>query len=99
MKSNRKRRGRGEGAVWQLADGTWCGQISMGGTGKHRKRRNFRGTTKQELVDAMAGGRTRQVSGTLPEPSAMTAGEFLTHWLTTTVARSVEASTAESYAK
>src|ERR1700693_5665094 len=96
MKRERGRRGRGEGAIWQLDDGTWCGQISLGGSGRRRKRKNYRAATKQKLIDAMAGGRVRQSAGNLAAPSSATVGEYLTHWLTT-IRTAVAGSTADSY--
>jgi hypothetical protein len=50
----RKRRGRGEGSVYEEPDGRWTGVISFGYTpdGK-RRRKKVHGATKKEVLDKL----------------------------------------------
>lgn len=77
----RRRRGRGEGSVYQESDGRWTGVISFGytPTGK-RRRKKVHGATKLEVMEKLRQLPGRQAS----EPSKLTVGEFLTRWLENT---------------
>jgi integrase len=90
----RKRRGRGEGSVYQEADGRWTGVISFGYTaaGK-RRRKKVHGTTKQEVLAKM-----RTLPGQLTgEPCKLTVGQFLTRWLENTAREKVGPTTYLRY--
>jgi integrase len=54
MAQNRKRRGRGEGGIYQFPDGRWSANLSLGydSNGK-RRRKVVYGDTKQEVVDKL----------------------------------------------
>jgi len=78
---NRKRRGRGEGSVYQETDGRWVGCISFGysASGK-RRRKKVHGATKQEVLDKL-----RQVQGRgAEEASKLTMEQYLLRWLENT---------------
>jgi integrase len=83
----RKRRGRGEGSLYQEVDGRWCAAISFGidSRGK-RRRRKVRGKTKADVLKRIA-----ELQGTGPGPvgAALTVGQFLQAWLTDLRAREV----------
>jgi integrase len=80
--SNRKRRGRGEGGVYQRGDGLWCCSVSLGHNANGRlQRKVVYGKTKQE---AQAKLRTLQAqAGRLTDTSAgaVSVGVFLEQWL------------------
>src|SRR5262245_18898659 len=78
----RKRRGRGEGGVYQRADGQWVGSISLGydGNGK-RKRRVVYGDSKKQVQEKLRVLQTAADRGQLPESGRMTVGHFLKAWL------------------
>lgn len=82
MAKSRKRRGRGEGGVYQRADGVWCASVSMGydGNGK-RKRRVVNGKTKQEVQQKLRELQIAADRGQLPAANRITVGQFLTTWL------------------
>jgi integrase len=44
-----KRRGHGEGSVYQRKDGRWVASMSLEG----RKRKDFYGETKKEVLDQL----------------------------------------------
>jgi integrase len=90
----RKRRGRGEGSVYEEADGRWTGVISFGYTpdGK-RRRKKVHGATKQEVLDKL-----RKLPGQQSgEPCKLTVGDFLTRWLENTAREKVGPTTYPRY--
>jgi integrase len=77
----RKRRGRGEGGIYQRADGTWCASISLGydGSGR-RKRRVVYGDTKQQVQEKLKA--LHQEDGRLPSDTRqITVAQYLATWL------------------
>lgn len=74
----RARRGRGEGAVFQRADGQWTGSVSLGfnSAGK-RVRRTFYGVRKADVLLKMEAAK----NGTLPRARGVTVGTFVRGWL------------------
>src|SRR5262249_53324774 len=78
----RKRRGRGEGSVFERGDGVWVGSINLGLTPEgRRKRKTVYGSTKQDVLDELDELRGNIKSGTLPDAGKLTVGQFLTRWL------------------
>jgi integrase len=93
------RRGRGEGAVYQRADGGWCGQVDLGvkEDGK-RDRRSVYGKTKSIVTKKMRDIMAEVTqNGVAIEPSKMTVGEYLERWLREAAAPTVRPVTVESY--
>src|SRR5262245_10576438 len=80
--SSRKRRGRGEGGIYQRGDGQWVGAVSLGmnGHGK-RNRRVVYGSTKKEVQDELRKLQDQAGNGTLPEAQKLKLALFLTDWL------------------
>jgi integrase len=78
----RKRRGRGEGAVFERDDGQWVGSISLGyaESGK-RKRKTVCGATKQEVLNKLDELRGDARAGNLPDAGKLTIGQLLDRWL------------------
>lgn len=70
-----KRRGRGEGTVWQNTNGLWVGQVSHGidGSGKRRRRAVTAGT-KRELLEKL---RESQQAKTTTDAGNMTVAQYL----------------------
>jgi integrase len=91
----RKRRGRGEGSIYEEADGRWTGVVSFGinpATGK-RRRRKVHGKTKQEVQ-----AKLRELQGKGPgEPCRLTVGQFMTRWLENTAREKIGEGTYERY--
>ena len=90
----RKRRGRGEGSVYQEPDGRWTGVISFGYTpdGK-RRRKKVHGATKQEVLEKLRKLPGQQTG----EPCKLTVGEYLKRWLENTAREKVGPTTYERY--
>jgi integrase len=75
----RKRRGRGEGAVYQEADGRWVGAASFGyGGDGRRKRVKVRAGTKTEAQRLLAEVMSR---GVPPDVNSLTVSAYLQLWL------------------
>jgi integrase len=92
--STRKRRGRGEGALYRRADGEWCAAISAGydAAGK-RRRRVVYGATKKEVQDKL---KDEHQTGFV-ETGRVTVAGFLCQWLESTVKPSVAPTTHLRY--
>jgi hypothetical protein len=90
----RKRRGRGEGSVYQEPDGRWTGVISFGYTpdGK-RRRKKVHGATK-EIVLAKLRKLPGQQAG---EPCKLTLEAYLARWLENTAREKTGPTTYRRY--
>jgi integrase len=95
----RKRRGRGEGSVFQRKDGAWCGVVTIGydATGK-RRRRYIYGATKAETLERLTRLQHAKFTGELGEPTRFTVAAYLRHWLETAARPAIRESTYTSYA-
>jgi integrase len=80
--SQKRRRGRTEGAIYQRADGQWVASLSLGydGSGK-RKRRVVYGATKQEVQEKLRQLQHDASTGKLADAGSITVQEWLTTWL------------------
>lgn len=78
-----KRRGHGEGSIYQRKDGQWCATIELGrdGNGK-RKRRVVYGRTKQAVLANQKKAREGADLGLTPLDARTTTGQWLDTWLT-----------------
>lgn len=87
-KGGKKRRGRGEGSVFEREDGLWVGSVSLGYTeaGK-RNRRTVYGATKREVLDELDRLRSEARVGNLPDAGGLTVGQLLDRWLESSKAR------------
>src|SRR6188472_1663812 len=95
---SRKRRGRGEGSIYQRADGTWCATVSVGynNDGK-RKRRTLFGETKQKVQEKL-GKLSREVTHLSDvEPQRIKVGEYLDRWLKDSAKPRVRITTYANY--
>ena len=72
-----KTRGKGEGSIWQRADGRWYGVIEAG-WGETRRRRTVSGTQKHLVLKRMRALQGEIDSGVVGADVTLT--EWLTHW-------------------
>jgi len=94
----RKRRGRGEGSIYQEADGRWTATISLGSDGQgKRRRRKIRGKSKGEVQEKLRQLYTATAAALHADAGALTVAEYLTQWLETTATRSVRKGTLTRY--
>jgi integrase len=94
----RKRRGRGEGSVFQRSDGVWTSTITIGydESGK-RKRRTIYGNSKAAVLEKLTQLKHAASTGTLADPTRLTIREFLERWLEDVQRPNIRASTHARY--
>lgn len=93
-----KRRGHGEGSVYQRArDGKWVGAVDLGRDAQGRRiRRSVVRKTKREALAQMDSLRRHGGRPGVPAPSA-TVAEFLAWWTANVLPGSVKESTERDY--
>lgn len=93
----RRRRGSGEGAVYER-DGRWCATVTIG-YDEHgrRRRRTISARTKTEVLEKLTKLQGQRIDGTLTEAVRMSLAQWLAHWQRTTAKRRVKSGTLESY--
>lgn len=95
----RKRRGRGEGAIYKLKHrNLWATIVTIGyDRAGRRKRRYVYGETKKEVQDKLLKLQNDVSKGTLVNIDKISVGEFLCRWLEDSVKNSVRPSTFARY--
>jgi len=94
-----KRRGHGEGSIYQQADGRWCAILNLGYSESGKRRRRYvRGKTKREVREKLLKLQQQRADGILLDSSKLTIGEFLERWLDDDVRLNVKPATLQSYA-
>lgn len=94
-----KRRGRGEGAIYQRSeDGLWVGEITIGrtATGKRRKKVVY-ATTKAELLKKVEKVKAKYHLDGTQDGGQMGVGNCLTFWLDTVVKAKAHPNTYRRY--
>jgi hypothetical protein len=76
-----KKRGSGEGSIFQLPDGRWRGTVSLGFRNGKRFRKSFEAPTMGAVQDKIATVRQNLRLGFNIAAERQTVAEFLAHWL------------------
>lgn len=90
-----QRRTRGDGSIYQRADGRWLGVVDLGWIGGKRRRRTVSASTLRELRPKMRALQESIELGVLP--SDATVAQWLDHWLDHIAAKEVRPRTLDSY--
>jgi hypothetical protein len=78
----KRRRGRGEGAVYRRAsDGLWVGMLDLGIVDGRRRRKTVYGQTEREVLQKLSTLRTALDSGIDLLAPSLTVGQWLDAWL------------------
>jgi hypothetical protein len=94
-----KRRGHGEGAIYQReSDGRWCASVDLGFVNGKRRRKVIYGETRKEVADKLKALHRDQASGTVVT-ERQTVAQYLERWLETVVRPHRRPKTAASYAQ
>lgn len=94
-----RKRGNGEGSVYQRANGIWVGALMLGRTATGRPDRRFvYGRTRAEVQRKLDELRTRAATGLVTEPHQLTVATYLTQWLRDSVALHTREKTQRTYA-
>jgi integrase len=95
-----KRRGSGEGSIFQRADGIWTAEVTLprGSDGK-RRRKTIYGRTRREVAGKLQQLQSTILADGLVEPSKENVAQYLARWLRDSVAHTVRPVTLESYTR
>ncbi len=91
-----KRRGNGEGTIYQRPDGRWCTQITVY-TAQGRKRKTLYGKTRREVDKLLTRAKADQEDGLILDAGNLKLGEYLDRWLADSVRDTVRQRTYERY--
>jgi len=91
------RRGKGEGSIYQRADGKWAGQIDLGWINGKRKRKYIYATTRAEVQRRVRELSPQIEEGLSPAPERLTLAEYLETWLNTRIPGTISVRTETMY--
>jgi integrase len=92
-----KRRGQGEGSVYQRSDGRWVGSVHLGWEDGSRKRKVVYGKTQAEVITKLRGVQAQVDQGLPTGDDQMTISMLIERWLADVVPGRVAANTLKSY--
>jgi integrase len=92
-----KRRGHGEGAIYQRQDGTWCAILDLGYVSGKQRRRWLYGKTRKEVVEKLREAQREHDQGVDLTADRTTVADYLQHWLDTVVKQRNKERTLISY--
>jgi len=95
-RKNRKR-GAGEGCIFQRRDGRWCAVITTGYENGKQQRKLFYGTDRDDVHKKMVEALANQHKGEVIPTGKKTLGEFLDGWLKDCVKPQLDPYTYSSY--
>jgi integrase len=76
-----KKRGAGEGSIFQRKDGRWSAVVTTGYENGRRKRKTYYGQTRKDVADQLTGALNDQKEGRPIPTGRQTVAEFLDSWL------------------
>lgn len=82
MTAPRKRRSKGDGGVFQRADGRWAAEMDLGWIDGKRRRRRVYGTTEREVRTKLSDLRRAADRGQNLAAKPQSLADWLAHWLT-----------------
>jgi integrase len=92
-----KKRGAGEGSIYQRADGTWVAVVHDGYKDGKRKRKYLYGKTRGKVKEKLTKTLHDQQIGLPISFERQSVGQYLTYWLDESVKGSVRDRTFDSY--
>lgn len=87
-----RKRGNGEGTIYQTSEGRWIAQASING-----KRRSVYGKTRKEVQAKLRTLLSNAEQGIMPGPQRLTVAQFMAYWLEDVARPRVRKRTFESY--
>jgi integrase len=94
-----KRRGHGEGSIYQRPDGRWCAIVTVGYANGKQRRKYIYGKTRKEVAEKLKEVLREQQLGVNIAPERLTVETFLTTWLEDVVRRRLRPRVYETYAQ
>jgi integrase len=92
-----KKRGQGEGSIYQRKDGRWVSEVQLGYSKGKRDRKFVYGKTRKEAADKLTDILNKQKIGLPIIADKQTVQQFLEQWLEDCIKPSVRLSTYLSY--
>ena len=92
-----KRRGHGEGSIFQRQDGRWCAEISVGIISGKIRRKTIYGKTRKEVAEKLKVALHDQQQGINIAVERITIAQFLELWLEQVVKPTNRSRTYDSY--
>lgn len=90
-----RRRTKGEGSIFQRADGMWVGRVDLGWVGGKRVRPQVTAKTKRELTPKFRALQRRVEAGVLTD--SQTVEQWLTYWFEKVAPRRCKQRTLDGY--
>jgi integrase len=92
-----KRRGKGEGSIYQREDGLWIGAVDLGWSSGKRARKVVNGRTRAEAAKRMQEVQPTVAQGLALAPDRMTVETYLSEWVSKRVPGTVSLRTEALY--
>ena len=92
-----KRRGKGEGSIYQRDDGLWVGAIDLGWIDGKRSRKVVNGKTRAEVVSRIRDIQPALAQGLTLAPDRLTVEKYLTNWVSKRIPGTVSPRTEALY--
>ncbi len=92
------RRGKGEGSIYQRANGLWVGSVDLGWEAGKRKRKFVTASTRAEVARRLREFQHLVNHGVTPAPELLTVGQYLDLWLAERLPGTVSVRTEAYYA-
>jgi integrase len=101
MATSKKKRGAGEGSIFEEKPGKWVASITAGyefKDGKRRRiRKKFSAPTRREVQEKLTAALRSQQTGYDIAPQSQTVGQFLTYWVDHVIPGATKPKTEEFY--
>lgn len=98
VKKKRARRGRGEGSIYQRANGMWCATYSAGyANDGNRKRRTVFGESKEDVQKKLRDKLNQATTSLSIAPNKVKLGQYLDRWLNDAAKAAVRPTTYANY--
>jgi integrase len=92
-----KRRGKGEGSIYQREDGLWIGAVDLGWSSGKRARKVVNGRTRAEVAKRLQEVQPTVAQGLTLAPDRMTVEAYLSDWISKRVPGAVSLRTEALY--
>ena len=94
-----KRRGKGEGSIYQRDDGRWVGAIDLGWVNGKRKRKMVSGETRGAVVTRLRELQPVIAQGMVPAAERLTVADYLQGWIEHRIPGTITTRTEAIYAR
>src|SRR5690348_8071437 len=93
----KRKRGQGEGTIYQRKDGRWTAAVITGYKNGKLQRKSYYGKTRTEVAGKLTTELSNQQKGLPPVNDRQSIAQFFKDWLTNTVKSRVSPKTFKTY--